>query len=209
MSQLKHFSHSDIEQMDRRYRANLINCLTGYKPALLIGTFSENGVANLGLFSSVCHVGANPPLIGFIQRPVGEFSHTYKNIIRDKFFTINHVHESFVEKAHLTSAKYDVETSEFSACGLTKEELEDFRAPFVKESKIKLGMKFVQEIPIELNKTIFMIAEIKNIFLPKKVILQDGNLDLPIVNDVCSTGLYTYNKVSPMAKYQYAKKYST
>jgi len=205
MNTIKHISAPEIQKMDRFYRANLINSLSGYKPANLIGTYSKNGLANLALFSSVVHLGANPALLGHIQRPVGELSHTYKNIKRNRYYTINHVHESFIENAHFTSAKFADSISEFEAFKLTEEKLLDFNAPFVKESKIKIAMKFVQEIPIELNNTFLMIGLIEHIFIEKDTILKDGSVNLNIVNDVCISGLETYHKVSKIKSLPYAR----
>jgi flavin reductase (DIM6/NTAB) family NADH-FMN oxidoreductase RutF len=206
MSNLKHIAKIDFDSMARFYRANLINSITGYKPANLIGTFSENGVANLAIFTSVVHLGANPALMGFIQRPVGEYSHTYKNIKKNLYYTINHVHEQFIEKAHFTSAKFDENISEFDACKLTAENLNNFKAPFVKESEIKIGLKFVEEIKINLNNTILMIGHIEHLYMNPDIILPDGNINLNSVNDVCVSGLETYHKVKQIEKFSYAKK---
>ena len=40
----------DIKKMDRIYRLNLINSLSGIKPANLIGTRSNSGINNLAIF---------------------------------------------------------------------------------------------------------------------------------------------------------------
>jgi len=205
MKKLKHFSSSDIKNLERFYRANLINSISGYKPANLIGTYSEKGIANLALFSSVVHLGANPALLGYIQRPVGEFSHTYKNIKKNQYYTINHVHENFIEKAHFTSAKFDEDTSEFEMCKLTEENLLEFKAPFVKESDIKIGMKFVQEVPISLNNTILIIGKIEHLFIHEDAIVEDGSVNLNCVNDVSISGLDTYHRVKQFGKFSYAK----
>ncbi|MFC2135876.1 flavin reductase family protein, partial [Bacteroidota bacterium] len=145
-------------------------------------------------------------LIGFIQRPITQYSHTYKNIKKRGYYTINHVHESFIKNAHYTSAKFDENTSEFEACGLTMEQQYDFDAPFVKESKIKLGVKFVQEIPIELNNTFLVIGQIEHLLIRKDVIQNDGSLDLNLINDVSVSGLDTYHKVNKISTFPYAKK---
>lgn len=76
MSKLKYFSADEINGFERFYRSDLINSITGYKPANLIGTYSDNGIVNLAIFTSVVYFGANPALLGFIQRPIGKFSHT-------------------------------------------------------------------------------------------------------------------------------------
>jgi flavin reductase (DIM6/NTAB) family NADH-FMN oxidoreductase RutF len=202
---MKHYSLSEIESLEKTFRANLINSVSGYKPANLIGTVNENGVTNLAIFSSVIHLGANPALLGFIQRPVGADSHTYKNIKANGFFTINHVHENFVEKAHYTSARFDVTQSEFDACQLTAEFLEGFVAPFVKESQVKIGLRFVQEIPIELNGTTLLIGQIEHLFIAENSIEVDGNIRLDKVSDVAVAGLETYYKVEKLAQFPYAK----
>ena len=128
--------HADLAGMERFYRANLINGISGYKPAALIGTRSPAGNSNLALFSSIIHLGADPALIAFIQRPVGVSGDTYRNILSVGAYTINLVPASILEKAHYTSAKFDPETSEFSACALTEEWIEGFTAPGVKECQI-------------------------------------------------------------------------
>ena len=103
----KHISAMDLKKLDRFYRVNLLTSATGFKAAHLIGTYSKEGIANLALFSSIIHLGSNPALLGFIQRPLNDRSHTYKNIKQNGYFTINHVHENFSEKAHYTSANFN------------------------------------------------------------------------------------------------------
>ena len=105
---MKHFTNKGIGELGKIERANLINSLSGYKPANLIGTISASKKTNLAIFSSVVHLGTTPPLFGFITRPTTEVPrHTYENIKAIGVYTINHVQESFVERAHYTSAKFD------------------------------------------------------------------------------------------------------
>ena len=113
------------------------------------------------------HLGSNPALLGFISRP-GKLvpRHTLENIKENKFYTINHINESIVEQAHYTSAKFDKDQSEFELCGLSEEYLYGFKAPFVKESHLKLGMQFLECLPIKANGTVLIIGEIMSgIFL--------------------------------------------
>lgn len=203
---MKHFTSKKFGELGKIERANLINSVSGYKSANLIGTISASKQTNLAIFSSVVHIGANPPLLGFIMRPIAEVDrHTYENIKQTGVYTINHVHKSFVEKAHFTSAKFDREISEFAACKLSEEYLEDFAAPFVKESKIKIGLKFAEEIPIKLNNTILIIGEIKHLFLPEDSLLENGNVNLNSVEDVCISSLDTYHEVVEIAQLPFAR----
>lgn len=196
---------SDFSNFSRFYRANLINSITGYKPAMLIGTQDINGKHNLAIFSSVVHLGADPALIGFIQRPVGVSGDTFRNIEATGIYTINHVHASFVEHAHYTSARFDSDISEFDACKLTPEFVEGFKAPFVKESLVKMGLELVEVIPIMHNDTKLVIGKINYLLIEEDCIREDGNVDLQKVQSICISGLENYHHVSPFRSFPYAK----
>jgi flavin reductase (DIM6/NTAB) family NADH-FMN oxidoreductase RutF len=202
---LRHISATEIQGFEKLFRANLINGLSGLKPANLIGTAASDGQTNLAIFSSVVHLGSDPALLGFIQRPLGDQSHTYKNIKETGFYTINHVHAWFAEQAHYTSARFAREESEFDACCLTPEYWGEFRAPFVKESQVKIGMRFLQEIPLTINNTILMIGQIEHIIIPEDLLTEQGNISLDSAANVCVTGLDTYYRVSKLAQFPYAK----
>ncbi len=203
---MKHLTQKDFGEMPKRKRANLINSISGFKSANLIGTISAIGETNLAIFNSVIHLGADPPLIGFIQRPIGEVErHTYENLKETGCYTINHIESAIIKNAHFTSAKFARGVSEFEACGLTEEYIEYFRAPFVKESHIKLGVVFVDELPIKQNGTILVIGEIRHLIMPENVLLENGCADLNAVNDVCISGLGTYHEVIKIASFPYAK----
>ena len=132
----------DIHNLDRKYRLNLINSITGIKPANLIGTRSMAKQDNVAIFSSVVHLGSNPAHIGMVMRPqTNGLKDTYSNINETGFYTINHISNTFIKKAHYTSAKLAKEDSEFDVMKLTREFKDDFFAPFVKQSAVKIGMK--------------------------------------------------------------------
>jgi flavin reductase (DIM6/NTAB) family NADH-FMN oxidoreductase RutF len=146
------FTLDDILQMEKQPRTNLINSLPGIRAANLIGTSNLEGETNLAIFNSVIHIGAHPPYMGFIMRPVTVQRGTYQNIKETGHFSINQVNESIYKQAHQTSARYDI--SEFDATGLTPEFTSNLKAPYVKESKVKIGLRFVEEQPINVNGTI-------------------------------------------------------
>ena len=123
-----HFSENDILEMESRKRAAFINSLTGFKSASLVGTIDHEGKTNLAIFSSVIHLGSNPALIGFINRPDTTERHTSENILSVKQYTINHIHKEIFIEGHQTAARYPKEVSEFEAVGLTPEFLPGFQA---------------------------------------------------------------------------------
>ena len=44
---MHHFQVEDLENMSKIYRLNLINSVTGYKSAHLVGTTSAKGIDNV------------------------------------------------------------------------------------------------------------------------------------------------------------------
>lgn len=201
-----HFTKADIENLSKIKRLNLINSITGVKPANLIGTKSKAGQSNLAIISSVIHLGSRPPLIGFILRPTGEVPrHTYENIKETGVYTINHVHHSFIEQAHYTSAKFERNQSEFEHCVLAEEYLEDFSAPFVKESKLKLGMTLVDQIPIPLNGTVMIIGTVDHVFIPEESLSEEGYINLASIGDVGISGLNSYYSLEHLDTFPYAR----
>lgn len=182
----------------------MINSLSGYKSANLIGTKGEKG-ENLAIFSSVVHLGANPALLGFIMRPATVPRNTLTNMKRSKHFTINSINESFVENAHQTSANFKEGISEFEACNLTPEYLDNFSAPFLKESNLKMAMKLEQIIDIKHNDTMLIVCSIENVYLDETALCENGQVDLNALNTVAISGLNRYHKVEEIAKFPYAR----
>jgi len=201
----KTFTFHQIMDLPSRFRANLINKVSGYKPANLIGTQSKSGQTNLAIFNSVMHIGANPPYLGFILRPTTVARHTYENIQETGVYTINQITTAIHKKAHQTSAKYEREVSEFDAVGLTEFYQEDFHAPFVAESQIKIGLSFQEEQLIKCNDTRLIIGKIEHLILPEAAILEDGDVALEQLHTAAIAGLYNYYKPEHIGKYGYAK----
>ena len=201
-----HLTKEDINELEKRKKLNIINSITGIKPANLIGTVSEDNVSNLAIFSSIVHLGSNPALLGFIVRPTGEVPRsTYENILANGKYTINHVNENFIKNAHYTSAKFDREISEFDRCGLTEEHLFNFKAPFVKESNVKIGMKYCESIPIERNGTILVIGEVEHLILPDEAINEKGYIDLEKAQVAGISGLNSYYSLKKITSFPYVR----
>ena len=203
---MEHFSKSQINKMDKIFRLNLINSCTGYKSANLIGTVSEKGIYNVAIFSSITHLGSDPALLSFIVRPTTVPRDTYKNIMDNKIFTVNHVYVNDIKDAHHTSARYPSIISEFDMTGLEKEFIDDFKAPYVKSSKIKLGCKFINKYEIKENNTLLMVAEINDIYCDNNIIQNDGWLSLDKAKTVTINGLDGYALPALQDRYKYAKR---
>lgn len=196
---------SDLIQMEQRKRAHLINSVGGFKSVCLIGTVDLIGQTNLAIFSSIVHIGANPPLISFIMRPDSVERHTLANILETGAYTINHLNESIYKQAHQSSARYAKEVSEFDATGLSTEYKGNCKAPFVKESNVQLELDFKQRIDLTINNTIMIIGEIKNIYFPEGCMQEDGFLDIEKAGTITCSGLDSYHLSKSLARLPYAK----
>ena len=194
-----------ISQLPSRYRAKLINNISGFKSANLIGTVSEVGLENLAVFNSVVHIGASPPYLGFVLRPTTVERHTYENLKSTGYYSINQIHAGIHQKAHMTSGKFDRGVSEFESCGLTAEYLNGFPAPFVAESFIKIGLSFAEEHVMTCNGTIFVVGKIELLEFPAGAVMKDGHVDLESLGTVAISGLESYFSAKGLGRYGYFK----
>ena len=200
------FSEKDILQMPKVKRLNIINSITGIKPANLISTIDERNRHNLAIFSSVVHLGSNPALIGFILRPQEKIRrHTYENILENGYYTINHLPNHKTLEGHYTSAKFDKETSEYDVCHFTPEFQHDFPVPYVKESFLKMGLKHVESIPIKYNGTVMIVGKILQVYVAKSSLSEEGYINLEEAKSVGISGLNTYYDLKKIASYPYAR----
>lgn len=197
--------NEQLMQQDSRYRATFINSLAGVKQAFLIGSKSLDGHNNLAIFNSLIHIGANPPLWGFICRPDTIKRDTLKNILQTREYSFNFVQNKDSEKAHQTSAKFEAEESEFEACGFDACYYDGFSAPFICEAPIKIGMKFEEKIDIPINGTILLIGRISFIDIDEKYIASDGFVHLDQANTLCCSGLDAYYETRLLHRLSYAK----
>jgi flavin reductase (DIM6/NTAB) family NADH-FMN oxidoreductase RutF len=200
-----HYTRDQINDLEKIKKINLINSCSGYKSANLIGTISKEGITNVAVFSSVTHLGSNPPTLGFILRPTTVPRDTYKNILESGVFTINHIFENIIEDAHHTSAKYEEVISEFDITGLEDEYYNDCIAPFVKGSPVQMEMKFIEEYHIKSNNVIHIIAEIKNLYVKDDILNEDGFLDLAKGKVAAINGLDAYAIADNNTRFNYQR----
>jgi flavin reductase (DIM6/NTAB) family NADH-FMN oxidoreductase RutF len=202
---MKSFSIEQIKLMDRFTRTHFINTLSGFKSVSLIGTINNLGQTNLAIFSNLVHIGADPALIGFVNRPMEAAPHTLANIQATEFYTVNHVHQEIYTMAHQTSAKYPEHISEFEAVGLTPLFRPGISAPFVGESQIQYVLKLEEVIPIKLNGTFLVVGSLQQAFIPEEIMEEDGYLSIEKANSLCSLGINGYYETKFLDKLPYAK----
>tara|TARA_Y100000385_G_scaffold287028_1_gene350314 strand:+ start:330 stop:977 length:648 start_codon:yes stop_codon:yes gene_type:complete len=201
-----HYTKKDLIKSDRIKRLNIVNSISGIKSANLIGTISVNGQTNLSIVSSVIHIGSNPALIGFMMRPESEVRrHTFENIIESSKFTINQVSTKIIQNAHYTSAKFDSSESEFAHCHLNEEYLYGHKAPFVKESVLKIGLSLEEIVEMKTTNCKLIIGSVDHLYLPEEHMNSEGYLDLTGMNTCGIGGLNTYYSLKEISKFPYAR----
>jgi flavin reductase (DIM6/NTAB) family NADH-FMN oxidoreductase RutF len=202
---MRKITKEDVSQMSKVPRLNLVNCVTGYKSANLIGTISTEGVLNVAIFSSVTHLGSEPPLLGFILRPTTVPRDTYKNLKETGYFTVNHITEEMIADAHHTSSSYEKHISEFDKTNLDPEFIDDLKVPFVKGSPVKLLCKYVNEYKIEENGCIHIIASIETIYANENLFHNDEWMQLDRGNVIAINGLDGYAVPKLTDRFHYAR----
>ena len=202
---MEKFTIDQIKTWDRFYRGNFINSLSGFKSVSLIGTANSEGIPNLAIFSNIVHLGADPALIGFINRPIEAAPHTLENIRDTKSYTINHIHFDIYKQAHQTSAKYPKGCSEFEKTGLTPIWQTPIHSPFVAESRIRYALQLEEIIPIRQNNTFFVIGSITYVFLDEALLDKDGFINIDQANSLTSLGIDGYYRTEIISRLPYAK----
>lgn len=205
MPELKRYGVDDFANMQKEFRTNLVNSLSGFKSANLVGTRNHDGVSNLAIITSVVHLGANPAMLGMVIRPATVPRHTFQNILKTEAYTINHICKNYYKQGHQTAARYGAEESEFKAVGLTEEYTSHCFAPYVKEARIKIGLELLEVLPIKFNNTNFVVGRIVEVFYPEHCITKDGYLDLEKAGTVVASGLDSYHSTERLARLSYAK----
>jgi flavin reductase (DIM6/NTAB) family NADH-FMN oxidoreductase RutF len=197
------FDKTQLAAMERFYRGNLVNSITGLKPVHLLGSQNTSGITNLAIFSQVIHIGADPALIGVLFRPAMLGMNSLENILATKHFTLNHVNESMLLQAHWTSAKW--QESEFKAVGLGEDWKDGFPAPFVAGAPLQIGLSLAEKHDFSINGTCLVIGKIEKIYLPDLALSPDGFVNMEKCGSMACGGLDSYYRPELVSRYAYAK----
>lgn len=195
----------EIEQYEQLYRTAFINSLAGFRQAVLVGTKSVDGYANLAIFNSLIHLGADPALFGLINRPNSVQRDTLNNILESKEYTLNYISCTEYRKAHQTSARYDKNISEFEQVGFEELYYPFCKAPFVKDAIVKIAMQLEEIIPIPINGTLMIVGSIIKVDLDETMVGTDGFVALSEADILISQGLDAYFVSKPVGRLPYAK----
>lgn len=202
---MQYFSKDAIGNLETRYKNNLINSISGYKSANLIGSKSSSNRTNLAVFNSVVHLGSNPALLGFILRPTTVTRHSFENMKETGVFTVNHIAAHQIQDAHHTAAKYPEGVSEFDQTTLIEEYKSNHFAPFVKDSPVQIGCTYLNNYLIQENNTRLVVGAVEHLFIQDQMLLEDGWVQLDLGKVVAINGLDGYALPSLLDRFPYAR----
>ena len=75
-----------------------------------------------------------------------------------------------------------------------------------KKVHLKIGMKFQESIPIEINNTIMIVGSVEHVFVAEESISEEGYIDLEKLNSTGIGGLNSYYKLKKIDTYPYARR---
>jgi len=119
------------------------------RPIAVVSTLNLDGTNNVAPFSFFTAVSAKPMIIAFcpmIRSSTGQMKDTPVNILREKEFVVNFVHEDLAQKINMTSTELPYGEDEFKFAGLTALDSEVVKAKRIKESLIHFECIFRDQL---------------------------------------------------------------
>lgn len=138
------FAVSDLGTTDR-YK--LTTGLVIPRPIGWIGSYGDDGVANLAPYSFFQAVATNPPVVLFSAGiSDGAVKDSLANVRSSGVFTANLVDHDLAVAMNGTAAEVPADVDEFGLVGLTVKDFGTVKAPGVAEAKAVLECKVVNEV---------------------------------------------------------------
>lgn len=140
-------------------------------PVFVVGTYDSEGKRNVmtAAWGGICC--SAPPCVSISLR---EATHTYRNILERKAFTISIPSEKYVKEADYFGLASGKDVDKFSATGLTPTKSKVVDAPYVNEFPFVLECQLRRSVDIG-GHTQF-IGEIKDAKVDEDAMTDDGPL---------------------------------
>lgn len=163
-------------------------------PVLMVGTYDNNGKANLmnAAWGGICC--SDPPCVTVSLRKT---RHSYASIVERKAFTVGIANESTIMEADFTGITSGRDVDKFAATGLTAVRSLLVDAPYADEFPVVLECRLLHTLEIGIHTQ--FIGEIVDVKADNSII---GEGDLPeilkikpLVYDVAGKG---YHSIGPL-----------
>lgn len=148
----------------------------------LITTVNKAGGIDAAPVSFISPISFKPPVLMISLMPI---RHTYKNIIENKEFVVNILSKGFADKVLKCAARYPEGINKLEVVGLHWYSSERVRVPRIKEAKVWLECKFLEEKKLGDHIAIFaevLVAEAKD------DVITEGEVNLEKLNPLMHIG---------------------
>jgi len=162
-------------------------------PVLMVGTYDENGKANLmnAAWGGICC--SQPPCVAVSLRKA---TYSHHCIVERKAFTVGVACENKVKEADYCGIASGREVDKFAVTGLTPVRSELVDAPYAAEFPVVLECRLLHTVEVGLHTQ--FIGEIVDVKGDENVLGEDGFLDImkiqPLIYDTSHKG---YHGISP------------
>lgn len=147
--------------------------ISGAKPAMVIGSYSEEMVPNIMTASWYGVVNSNPPKVAVSMRPA---TLSYHNVTHSQAFTVNLPTEYFLKETDFAGQNSGRDIQKFDYLGLTPVKAEFVNAPYIDEFPLILECKVVEYH--ELGSHRQFIGQVMNVKASPKVLDENQKLVL-------------------------------
>lgn len=201
---MESFDATALASLDRRYRANVVNALSGFRTPYLI-TSGKPGEWNAGTFSNITHVGANPPQLSILFRPDNGKRHTYENYKELGSVTLCMMPFNAHERVHNSSVNAPQDVFEWEHLGGESIHPTGWPHPIPKEALWAMEVQFLEQFELN-NGCIYTVGSIDQIaLLNGSTLTEDGHIT---INEsvIAASGLQSYHEIDPKpARLSYPK----
>lgn len=151
-------------------------------PVFAVGTYDENGKANVMTASWAGICSSRPPAVAVALRKA---TSTHGNILRREAFTVNIPSERYIKEADFFGIVSGKNRDKFLATGLTPVKSGLVDAPYVKEFPVVLECKLLRSVEVGLHTQ--FIGEIKDVKASESVLGEDELPDIKKVKPLLFT----------------------
>lgn len=164
--------------------------LTFPLPVYLVGTYDENGQANIMNAAWGGIASSDPPCLSVSIRPS---RHTFSGIMKNKAFTVSIPNSNLVAAADLAGLISGRDHDKFALCGLSPVKSELVNAPYVNECPVVIECELYQTV--DLGAHTMCIGLIKDVKADDHIPMSGQALDMQGVDPIIFNSGGDYHRV--------------
>jgi flavin reductase (DIM6/NTAB) family NADH-FMN oxidoreductase RutF len=171
------------------------------RPIAWITTLSESGVVNLAPFSFFTILSHEPIMVGISISRRGEvLKDTAANMMREREFVVNLVHESQSAAVHESSRMLPPDVSEAELLGLRTVPSQVVRVPRLATAPVALECRWDRRMPTGRGESELHIGEVQLVQVSEQL-WRDGRIDTEQLRPLARVAGPNYAELGAMKRY--------